>query len=89
VPLTFAWRYQKVNADYLTERGAAIQSTDETLADDLPAIVLDLLNDDTRLRQMGQAAAAMDEPNAAMKLAELITAVGRPSVGHSKEGANV
>ena len=82
VPLTFAWRYQKVNADYLTERGAAIQSTDETLADDLPSIALDLLADEARLQKMGQATAAMDEPNAARKLAELITAVGQ------KEGVN-
>jgi len=94
VPLTFAWRYQKVNADYLTERGAAVQSTDETLADDLPSIVLDLLADEVRLQQMSQAAAAMDEPNAAMNLAELITAVGRSTVGQMtnsrrKEGANV
>jgi UDP-N-acetylglucosamine--N-acetylmuramyl-(pentapeptide) pyrophosphoryl-undecaprenol N-acetylglucosamine transferase len=81
VPLTFAWRYQKVNADYLTERGAAIQSTDETLADDLPAIVLDLLADKVRLQQMSQAAAAMDEPNAAMNLAALVTAVGREKQG--------
>ena len=31
VPLTFAWRYQKVNADYLSDHGAAIQLTDEQL----------------------------------------------------------
>ena len=86
VPLTFAWRYQKVNADYLTERGAAIQSTDETLADDLPAIVLDLLADEARLQQMAQAAAAMDEPNAAMNLAELITTIGRPTADREKQG---
>ena len=89
VPLTFAWRYQKVNADYLTERGAAIQSTDETLADDLPAIVLALLADEARLQQMSQAATAMDEPSAAMKLAELITTIGRPTNSRRKEGANV
>lgn len=86
VPLTFAWRYQKVNADYLTERGAAIQSTDETLADDLPAIVLDLLTDETRLQKMAQAAAAMDEPNAAMNLAQLIMTTGRPAIGREKQG---
>ena len=89
VPLTFAWRYQKVNADYLTERGASIQSTDETLADDLPSIVLDLLTDEARLQQMSQAAAAMNEPNAAMNLAELITIVGRSTNSRRKEGANV
>ena len=45
VPLTFAWRYQKVNADYLTERGAAVQLTDETLAERLLPTVTGLLDE--------------------------------------------
>lgn len=77
VPLTFAWRYQKVNADYLTESGAAVQLTDETLADSLLATIQDLLFDPPRLQAMGKAAAALDRPEAALDLARLVMAVAK------------
>ncbi|MCB8988213.1 MAG: UDP-N-acetylglucosamine--N-acetylmuramyl-(pentapeptide) pyrophosphoryl-undecaprenol N-acetylglucosamine transferase [Ardenticatenaceae bacterium] len=72
VPLAFAWRYQKVNADYLTERGAAVQSTDERLPDELTELVLGLLQDPARLEQMRQAAQALAVPQAAANLAQVI-----------------
>lgn len=78
IPLTFAWRYQKVNADYLTERGAAVQLTDETLAEALLPTVRGLLFDGDRLARMSAAAAALDRPNAAADLARLILAQGAP-----------
>ena len=80
VPLSFAWRYQKVNADYLTERGAAIQSTDERLPDELSKLILDLLQDTSRLETMRAAAAALARPDAAHRLAQVIrqTAVDKP-----------
>ena len=77
IPLTFAWRYQKVNADYLTQRGAAIQLTDETLpAEFLPA-VLGLLRDKVRLSEMSHAAKAADMPEATSRLAQFITSLGK------------
>lgn len=79
VPLTFAWRYQKVNADYLTERGAAVQLTDETLAEELLPTVTGLLGDTIRLANMGKAAKALDKPQATAHLADFI-------VGLAKEG---
>ncbi|HID53359.1 MAG TPA: UDP-N-acetylglucosamine--N-acetylmuramyl-(pentapeptide) pyrophosphoryl-undecaprenol N-acetylglucosamine transferase [Anaerolineae bacterium] len=72
VPLAWAWRYQKVNADYLTERGAAVQLTDEQLPEKLLPAITVLLNDETRLAQMRQAAKALDIPNGADNLADLI-----------------
>ncbi len=74
VPLTFAWRYQKVNADYLTERGAAVQLTDETLPEALLPTVRALLFAPDRLAGMAAAAAALDRPTAAADLARLILA---------------
>ncbi len=78
VPLTFAWRYQKVNADYLTERGAAVQLTDETLAATLLPTVRGLLFDSERRGRMAAAAAVLDRPDAATDLARLILAQGMP-----------
>lgn len=72
VPLTFAWRYQKVNADYLVQQGAAIQLTDEQLPEALLPAIMDLLHDGTKLAQMGAAASALDVPDAAARLAHLI-----------------
>jgi UDP-N-acetylglucosamine--N-acetylmuramyl-(pentapeptide) pyrophosphoryl-undecaprenol N-acetylglucosamine transferase len=77
VPLTFAWRYQKVNADYLTEHGAALQSTDELLPDEIVSLVLDLLNDEGRFRQMQEAAQSLDKPNASAQLAQVIAQTGQ------------
>ena len=81
VPLTFAWRYQKVNADYLTTRGAAVQLTDETLADSLWPTVRKLLFDSEKLALMSAAAAALDKPNAATELARVILAEATPDEG--------
>ena len=79
VPLTFAWRYQKVNADYLTERGAAVQLTDETIHERLLQVVIDLLENKDRLAEMGRAAEVLDRPQATAHLADFI-------VGLAKEG---
>ena len=77
IPLTFAWRYQKVNADYLTQRGAAIQLTDENLSEELLPAVLGLLQDRKRLLEMSQAAKAADMPEATSRLAQFITSLGK------------
>ena len=87
VPLTFAWRYQKVNADFLTARGAAVQLTDEELAEKLLPTTQALLADKTRLAQMGAAARALDNPDAAANLARLVMAVGRGTGREQEVGA--
>ena len=78
VPLTFAWRYQKVNADYLTERGAAVQLIDETLTETLLPTVRDLLFDQDKLDRMAAAAVALDKPDAAADLAHVILSAAKP-----------
>ena len=69
VPYPHAWRYQKVNADYLAERGAAIRLDDEHMAHDLLPTIRSLLGDAERLSQMRAKAAALAQPGAAHLLA--------------------
>ncbi len=91
VPLTFAWRYQKVNADYMVEHGAAVELADETLAETLLPTVRSILFDDQRLAEMGSAAAALDKPDAAAHLAAVIRNNAAPDAGNpvdvNKEGS--
>ena len=76
VPYPYAWRYQKVNADYLVERGAAIRVNDEVLPARLASEVRGLLEDPARLAQMRAAAKAAARPEAARRIAEELRALG-------------
>ena len=77
VPYPYAWRYQKVNADYLADRGAALRLDDEHLTTELWPAVQGLLSDEERLAEMAAAARALDIPDATGRLADAIIAVGR------------
>lgn len=59
VPYPHAWRYQKVNADYLVERGAALRLDDERLSETLLPTLRDLLKDAARLAHMRASALAL------------------------------
>lgn len=72
VPYPHAWRYQKVNAEYLSSRGAAVVLQDEDLSTALLPTVLALYSDRGRLESMRQAASALARPNAAERLADQI-----------------
>ncbi len=72
VPYPHAWRYQKVNADYLSGHGAAIVLPDEELSSALLPVVLELFGDPERLETMRKAARALAHPNAAERLANQI-----------------
>lgn len=77
VPYPHAWRYQKVNADYLVDRGAAVRLDDGRLSQDLLPTVLSLLDDGARLQSMSEAARALDVPDAAGNLARLLMDLGQ------------
>ncbi|MCC7362231.1 MAG: UDP-N-acetylglucosamine--N-acetylmuramyl-(pentapeptide) pyrophosphoryl-undecaprenol N-acetylglucosamine transferase [Anaerolineales bacterium] len=68
VPYPYAWRYQKVNADYLVQRGAAVQLADEALGVQLAGAVRNLLSDPARLAAMRTAARAAAVPEAAQNV---------------------
>lgn len=77
VPYPYAWRYQKVNADYLAERGAAVRLNDEDMSEKLYRTVSELILDDARLNEMRAKSKALANPNGARRLAELLRQIGR------------
>jgi UDP-N-acetylglucosamine--N-acetylmuramyl-(pentapeptide) pyrophosphoryl-undecaprenol N-acetylglucosamine transferase len=73
VPYPHAWRYQKVNADYLSNQGAAITLNDENLSENLKSLVLDLIRDPGRRTQMRQKMMSLANEGAASEIAALIS----------------
>ena len=70
VPYPHAWRYQKVNADALAKRGAALVIDDEKLKSGLYLTVEKLLETPEKLEAMGQAMRSLSTPNAAAHIAD-------------------
>jgi UDP-N-acetylglucosamine--N-acetylmuramyl-(pentapeptide) pyrophosphoryl-undecaprenol N-acetylglucosamine transferase len=77
VPYPYAWRYQKVNADYLADKNAAVRLNDEDLPEQLLPVVLELIENEDKRRQMAQAARNLDMPDSAGKLARLLKGLGK------------
>jgi UDP-N-acetylglucosamine--N-acetylmuramyl-(pentapeptide) pyrophosphoryl-undecaprenol N-acetylglucosamine transferase len=69
VPYPHAWRYQKVNADYLAERGAALVMKDADMMGELLGTINALLDDPARLETMRQRARALAVPDGARRAA--------------------
>lgn len=76
VPYPHAWRYQKVNADYLARRGAALVLEDERLPGGLLPAVAPLLSSPERLAAMRQAMLGLARPEAAAVIADQIRQIG-------------
>lgn len=72
VPYPYAWRYQKVNADYLVEREAAVLLEDQYLQNQLLSQIDALVQDEARLQHMRRAMKALSQPQAAEKIASLL-----------------
>ena len=72
VPYPHAWRYQKVNADYLTRRGAAILLQDHRLDDELLVTLTVLLDNPNKLKAMRAAMFELSHPRAAEKIASAL-----------------
>lgn len=70
IPLAYAWRYQKVNADYLASRGAALHMDEKDMTQTLLPTLRALLNDAPRLAQMRAAALALARPDGALRVAQ-------------------
>jgi len=72
VPYPHAWRYQKVNADYLTRRGAAIMLEDSSLNDELMDTLQVLLENPNKLKAMRAAMFELSHPRAAERIASAL-----------------
>ncbi len=69
IPYPHAWRYQRMNAQYLADHGAAVVLEDSRLAQDLLPVVQDLLSDRQRLAQMANSMRGLARPGAAQAIA--------------------
>jgi UDP-N-acetylglucosamine--N-acetylmuramyl-(pentapeptide) pyrophosphoryl-undecaprenol N-acetylglucosamine transferase len=72
VPYQYAWRYQKVNADFLEGQGAAIVLEADQLASQLMPTLQALFGAPERLQKMQQAMRALARPDAAGQIAGLL-----------------
>ncbi len=76
VPYPYAWRYQKVNADFLSDRGAAVRLNDEDMAEQLYETISALIRDEARLCQMRTCSKALANAEGADRLAALLLEIG-------------
>ena len=72
IPYPYAWRYQKVNADYLARRGAAIMLEDHRLNDELLVTLTVLSENPNKLKAMRAAMFELSHPRAAEKIASAL-----------------
>jgi undecaprenyldiphospho-muramoylpentapeptide beta-N-acetylglucosaminyltransferase len=81
VPYPHAWRYQKVNADYLAKNGAAVVLDDDKLNDDLLPTIMELLKNKGKREGMQEAMQRLARPKAAQVIAsQLMELAGEKSL---------
>jgi UDP-N-acetylglucosamine--N-acetylmuramyl-(pentapeptide) pyrophosphoryl-undecaprenol N-acetylglucosamine transferase len=76
VPYPHAWRYQRVNAEYLAAHGAALVLKDQDLEVEFLPTVQKLLRSSARLRSMQAAMRSLAKPDAAQALAGQLLELG-------------
>jgi UDP-N-acetylglucosamine--N-acetylmuramyl-(pentapeptide) pyrophosphoryl-undecaprenol N-acetylglucosamine transferase len=86
VPYPHAWRYQKINADYLSNHQAAVTVPDEELPSKLLPAIFSILENPDKLSTMKLAMANLARPNAAANIANLVIELGTPAF---QEGTGV
>lgn len=75
VPYPYAWRYQRVNADWLAERGAGIRMDDDTMENELLPTLQKLVRDDTYLSQIQACAKSLFTGNGSENIAQELLAL--------------
>ena len=77
VPYPHAWRYQRVNAEYLVQHQAAVLLKDENLQSDLLPEIRRIMASPETLEKMQNAMKHLSQPDAAQKLADLVLCLTR------------
>jgi UDP-N-acetylglucosamine--N-acetylmuramyl-(pentapeptide) pyrophosphoryl-undecaprenol N-acetylglucosamine transferase len=72
IPYPYAWRYQKVNADYLVKHGAGLSLEDARMNSELFQTVSNLLNEPARLKNMRSAMRKLAVADASGRIARVI-----------------
>jgi UDP-N-acetylglucosamine--N-acetylmuramyl-(pentapeptide) pyrophosphoryl-undecaprenol N-acetylglucosamine transferase len=72
IPYPHAWRYQRVNAEWLESRGAALCLDDEGLATTLEPTLRELIRDTAKRQSMSSAARALASDRGAERIAQVI-----------------
>jgi UDP-N-acetylglucosamine--N-acetylmuramyl-(pentapeptide) pyrophosphoryl-undecaprenol N-acetylglucosamine transferase len=81
VPYPHAWEYQRVNADWLAERGAAVWLREERLSEDLLPTLRQLLGERETRAAMAEHMRALARPDAAARLAGELLALAHAGGG--------
>jgi UDP-N-acetylglucosamine--N-acetylmuramyl-(pentapeptide) pyrophosphoryl-undecaprenol N-acetylglucosamine transferase len=81
VPYPHAWEYQRVNADWLAERGAAVLLREERLSEELLPALQQLLGERETLAAMAEHMQALARPDAAARLAGELLALAQAGGG--------
>lgn len=74
VPYPNVWQYQKVNAQYLVDKGSAILLEDENLDGELASRVVALMRDATQLKHMRDSALRIARHDGAEQIARVVIA---------------
>ncbi len=82
VPYPFAWRYQKVNAEYLVKNGAAVMIENAALSGQLKDAVNRIVGDEQKMDTMRANMSSLAAPEAAVKIADLLVELGTRKAGN-------
>lgn len=83
VPYPYAWRYQKVNAQYLVNQNAAVMLENEQLPALLLTNIQQLIRDEERLKTMKANIQKLSRPNAARNIAALLMELAAQTTDNS------
>jgi len=77
VPYPHAWRYQKVNADYLVQHNAAVMLQDARLSNEILPTVNAILGQPQKLASMRIAMKSLSHPEAAAEIGRQLLVLGQ------------